>query len=224
MRTEGRLRWAIFTNSVVSDVDNPDAHLWRALGRLLRRHGHVATFFEPRGNDAVRALLRRSGSQALSEFRDRHPDIEYRTLEPRRGADLVDWMSRTLATADVALISASASDDLIGWLGKFTRPHLQTFVVDTGWNGSPANRSELGERIADFSAIALGHQQLEDTYRQTAPDVPIVQFGPLSLPDGLNDDEIEVACQRLMDEVVTARVDTSRLRYAPISRNGHRPD
>ena len=228
MTVEGRLRWAIFTNSVVSTIDNPDAHLWRALGRLLRLNDQEATFFEPRANDAVRALLEREGSRALSDFRGQHPDIEYRTLEPRRGAELVEWMSRTLATADVALIQANASDDLIVWLGKLTRPHLQTFVVDTGWNRPGNHRDDQRESLVDFSAIAVGNDELIASYRASAPGVPVRPFGPIpQLTQDANavaDQEavLRRACQRLLDLVVDIRVENSATGTAPISPNGHR--
>jgi len=224
MKTEGRLRWAIFTNSVVSAVENPDAHLWRALGRVLRRDRHEATFYEPRGNDAVRALLQRSGSGALSEFRGQHPDIEYRTLEPRRGAELVEWMTRTLATADVALVPVNASGEIINWLGKLTRPHLQTFVVDTGWNGPAADRAELGKHLTGFSAIALGDKDLAETYSQIASGAAIINFGPLPSPNVSQSEALDAAAKRLIEGVVAARVDTSSDRKAPLSPNGHRPD
>ncbi len=229
MKTEGRLRWAIFTNSVVSAMENPDAHLWRTLGRLLRQSEHEAIFFEPRGNDAVRALLQHSGSGALSDFRGRHPDIEYRTLEARRGADLVEWMTRTLATADVALITANASDDLVGWLGKLTRPHLQTFLVDTGWNGTVNARPDRGEHFSEFSAIVLGNDALADAYRALVPDVPILSFGPSPKPevvidlDSDQDQALEDACQRLTNLIVNLHVEASAARRAPLNPNGHRP-
>jgi hypothetical protein len=229
MKIEGRLRWAIFTNSVVSAMENPDAHLWRTLGRLLRQSEHEVTFFEPRGNDAVRALLQHSGSRALSEFRGRHPDIEYRTLESRRGAELVEWMTRTLATADVALITANASDDLIGWLGKLTRPHLQTFLVDTGWNGTINARPDRGEHFSEFSAIVLGDDRLSVAYQALVPNVPILTFGPLPKPDvtvDLDRDQgqaLEDGCQRLTDLVVNLHVEASVARRAPLNPNGHRP-
>ena len=230
MKVAGRLRWAIFTNSVVSAMENPDAHLWRTLGRLLKQGGHEATFFEPRGNDAVRALLQHAGSGALSDFRGRHPDIEYRTHEPRRGADLVEWMTRTLATADVALMTANASDDLIGWLGKLTRPHLQTFLVDTGWNGAINARPGRREHYSEFSAIVLGDAALTEAYQALVPDVPILTFGPLPKPDVTidldrdQDQALEDGCQRLTNLVVNLHVEASAARHAPLNPNGHRPN
>jgi len=204
----GKLRWIIFTSSVISTVDNPDAHLWRALGVALARMSQSATFYEPRANAPLRALLERSGSRALAEFRARHAEIVYRTHEQRRGADLVEWMSRTLATADVALIQSTASPNLIAWLGKLTRPHLRTFLVDTGWNTHEPASSPSPELASEMTAFLLGDEQLVARYRQATPSARILTFGPLpSLDSG--DDQWEPdatmlasAVDRLIDAVI----------------------
>lgn len=227
MKTQGRLRWAIFTSSVLSAIDNPDAHLWRALGTRLSAIGHDAIFFEPRGNEAVRALLRRSGSRPLKEFRAQHPEIEYRTLEPKQGADLVEWMTRTLATADVAVIQASASPDLIAWLGKLTRPHLQTFYLDSGWNQPGRAADQMPDELSEYTAILAGDDQLVRKYAEVAPRVRILPFGPLPDIQPLDDlaaadtSQLSQACQRLIDVVTATRVDTATQRRAPIIPNGH---
>lgn len=203
----GRLRWIIFTASVLSTEDNPDAHLWRALGGRLSQLGHHATFYEQRGNAPLRALLQHSGSRALTEFRARHPEIAYRTHEQRRGADLVEWMTRTLATADVALAQATANPDLIGWLGKLTRPHLQTFMVDTGWNDPERLASLPVDTLESLTAILLGGERQAQQYRTEIPSARLLSFTPLPTVESLEQHDqgdeqmLVVACDRLIEAV-----------------------
>jgi hypothetical protein len=221
-----RTRWAVFTASVLSSVDNPDAYLWRTLATLLRQRGDEAIFYEPRGNAALRALLQRSGSGALKEFRSRHPDIEYRTLEPRVGAELVEWMTRTLATADVALVQSTASPLLIEWLGKLTRHHLRTFFVDSGWDHLSASETNLAEHLAGFTAIAAGSELVERRYQGIAPGMTIVTFGPLPDPSSLDDSSVRGAtalragCERLVSLVIAERENAHHERNSRISPNG----
>ncbi len=229
MSSENRSRWAIFAASVISPVDNPDAYLWRALGARLKQLGQDATFFEPRGNAALRALLHRSGSAALKDFRLNHPDVEYRTLEPRTGADLVEWMTRTLATIDVALIQSNAPAPLIEWLGKLTRPYLQTFFVDTGWNIDSEQMLPDPEILRSYSAIVAGHDRLVARYEAAMEGTVAVQsFGPLpdigaTDPPGENDlVALDQATNRLIEIVDAVRARSSAKPSGPIGPNGHR--
>jgi hypothetical protein len=228
VKAEGRLRWAIFTASVVSAIDNPEAYLWRVLGSRLREIGHEAFFFEPRGNEPVRALLHRSGSRALKEFSFRHPDVEYRTLEPRKGADLVEWMTRTLATVDVAVIQSNVEPDLINWMGQLTRPHLQTFFLDSGWSDQQALSDALADQIRTYTAVLVGDERLVSSYAQIVPRDRVLSFGPL-LPVPQTEDltqeavaDLERACDRLIDIITARRIAESTQRRSQIGPNGHR--
>ncbi len=227
MGIEARLRWAIFTTSVVSAIDNPDALLWRALGTRLHQMGHQAIFYEPRGNEALRALLLRSGASALLQFRASFPDIEYRTFETRTGADLVEWMTRTLATADVALIQAGSSPDLVTWLGELTRPHLQTFYIDAGWSERKREGDRAAQQLTGFTSVVVGEAQRADEPVEFASGVRVLSFGPLPRIQQLDDfaatnPELGDACQRLIDVVIAAHRKATAERRAPHSPNGHR--
>jgi len=125
-----RWRWVIFVRSVLSTVENPGGQLFRALGRALVRRGQEVLFLEERGNPAVRALLRQRGAAGLVELRNDWPELAYQTYERRAGADLVEWLSRTLATADVALVELGVAPELVYWVGELTRPHLRTYLLD----------------------------------------------------------------------------------------------
>ena len=229
MSSDNSPRWAIFTTSVLSPVDNPDAYLWRALGTRLRQLGHEATFFEPRGNAALRALLQRSGSNALKDFRIQHPDIEYRTLEPKQGAEFVLWMTRILATTDVALIQSSTTADFIEWLGKLTRPHLQTFFVDTGWNEHSGYEMTDRDNLQRYSSVLVGSDRLIEPYETTtASAVAVHSFGPLpnidpgGEPIANNASALNQAIDRLIEVVLSVHTRIQAQRSGLVGPNGHR--
>ncbi len=226
MESDVRLRWAIFTTSVVSAIHNPDAHLWRELGSQLRAMDHEAFFFEPRGNEALRALLQQSGAEPLRSFHSQYPDIEYRTLESRTGADLVDWMSRTLATVDVAIIQSNTSPDLINWLGKLTRPHLQTFYFNGGWGRPVLPPNQTVEQLDRFTAVVVGDDELAEKYTEILSANRVLRIGPLSeigpdeTPSSSASAELSAACRRLIGVVTKAALDATKSRRAPLSPNG----
>jgi len=125
-----RWRWVLFVRSVLSDVENPGCSVLRAFGETLVAAGQEVLFLEERGNPAVVALLRQQGARALTTFAHDHPQLRYHTYERRFGADLVEWLGRTLATADIAVVELGVDATLAGWVGTLTRPHLQTYLLD----------------------------------------------------------------------------------------------
>lgn len=122
--------WVFFVRSVLSDVENPACSVLRAFGETLVAAGQEVLFLEERGNPAVVALLRQQGARALTAFAHDHPQLRYHTYERRFGADLVEWLGRTLATADIAVVELGVDATLAGWVGALTRPHLQTYLLD----------------------------------------------------------------------------------------------
>jgi hypothetical protein len=170
-----RLRWAIFTVSIISSVDNPNAHLWRAFGRRLQQRENVATFFETRGNRAVKALLRRERSEGLNAFRERFPDIHYQTVEPRTGFALAEWLTRILSTVDIALVDRDASPELIAALSEFSRPFLQTFLIDPGWSADQIDPTPL----PNFTGVLAGNDALVARYAEATDGARVYRLGPL---------------------------------------------
>ena len=203
-----RLRWAIFSRSVVSAVDNPDAYLLRALGQALQTRGQEATFFEERANEAVRTLLRRSGGRALADFRGRYPEIDYRTIETRTGADLVEWLTRTLGTFDIVLALIDAPAELVRWLGRLTRTHLRTYLLDTGY-GSPLDDTELEAREpGSYSGVFVGSDTVAARYGRYVALGRIHHLGPLPEPAALAEfseakpSQLNEPAARLADQLI----------------------
>lgn len=178
-----RTRWAIFAASVISADGNPDAYLLRALGRVLVRDGHEVTFYEERGNPALQRLLRHEGARGLDAFRTAYPDIIYRTIERRAGADLVEWLTRTLATADVALVQPGAPEQLATWVGRLTRRHLRTYLLHTGWSGQETPQDIAVLEPSNFSGIFTGPSAVHNA----VPSDRLRRLDALPDPEGFDD-------------------------------------
>ena len=221
-----RLRWAIFASSVLSAVGNPEAHLWRTIGTVLTHQNNEATFFEERGNPALRALLQQSGGTALLQFRERFPEIQYRTLDRRTGYDLADWLTRTLSTVDIAVAQRDAPGELIAILSDFSRPYLQTFLVDCGWDRQSPEPTADMSRFAGLTGVLVANESLAETYRGA---VPVDRIHLLdALPERAPDDNIYHRSPELLDNAARQIIDTissisqgiRRARGAQILSNG----
>lgn len=217
-----RLRWAIFTVSIISSVDNPSAHVWRAVGRRLQQRENVATFFETRGNRALQALLQRERSEGLTAFRERFPDIHYQTVDQRSGFGLAEWLTRTLATVDVALVDRDASPELIATLSEFSRPFLQTFLIDLGRSSEPIDPAPL----MNFTGVLAGNDALVATYERAIEAARVYRFGPLSADLAENEPSeqqiaaLDDAAEQAITTVVRASEKIRRTRGTQIVANG----
>ena len=76
--TQQHLRVVVFSPSIVSDVDNPQAGDVRALCQALVDLGCDVTHLEVRGNPWLRALLETQGAEPLRTFNRDYPLIRYR--------------------------------------------------------------------------------------------------------------------------------------------------
>ncbi|HET9015249.1 MAG TPA: hypothetical protein VFN57_06615 [Thermomicrobiaceae bacterium] len=181
-------RWTVFTRSVVSAVGNPDAYLFRALGDALAAAGYDALFFEDRANPAAVELLRVRGARALDDLRARHPSLHYRTVQPRGGLELAEWLGGVLATADIAIVQHDAPAELARAVGRLTRPHLQTFLLDSGL-GVPLDESAVAERHPErLSGVFVGRANAADAYAAIVSPDRLHRFGPPEVDDGPLDD------------------------------------
>lgn len=220
--SDDQLRWVIFTVSIISSIDNPSAHLWRAIGRRLHQRENVATFFETRGNRAVQALLRRERSEGFSAFRTRFPDIHYQTVDQFSGFALAEWLTRTLSTVDVALVDRDASPELIAALSEFSRPFLQTFLIDPGWNAEPIDPTPL----ANFTGVLAGNDALVASSAEATDAARVYEFGPL--PATLAEPEptaeqvaaLDDAADRAIAKIISVSEKIRRARGTQIVANG----
>jgi hypothetical protein len=217
-----RLRWAIFPRSIISSVENPAAHLWRAFERPLRRRGDTVTFFETRGNEALRAMLLRDRSSGLNAFRERFPEIHYQTVDQRSGVALAEWLTHTLSTIDIAVVDHDASPELIATLSAFSRPFLQTFLVDPGWSSDAI----VSESLANLTGVLAGNDVLVAHYARVIEPERVYPFGPL--PDDLTDRDpneaqaaaLDAAAGRAITTIVSVSETIRRARGTQVVANG----
>lgn len=163
-----RFRWVIFVRSLVAAQEHPPAQMFRFLGRYLLQHNQEVVFLEQRANPLTVRALRQRGAAALQELTRDWPDLRYHTVELRYGADLSEWLGRTLATADSALVELGVQPELAYWVGQLTRPHLQTFLLDL-WPETPELdpfRKELDP--ASYTAV-ICHPRLVPCYQGSSP-------------------------------------------------------
>lgn len=140
------LRMVVFGESIVSDWGNPAATSWRALPRALLAAGHDAVFLERRKNDAMVALLRARGADAMKAFGRRYPDILNRTYDLPRGAERSVWFGREVSTADAAIVLDNAPDEIFAEIAAYDTPRLVKILARTPAKRTvpvPENRFDL---------------------------------------------------------------------------------
>lgn len=183
-----RLRWVIFVRSIVAVDEHPPALVFRLLARSLARHQQEAVLLEERANPLTVAALRSHGAAVLRELATAWPDVRYQTVEQRTGADLVEWLGRTLATADLALVELGVREELAYWVGQLTRPHLKTFLLDL-MPDEPA-LAAMRQRLdpATFTGI-ICHPANAPAYRgrTSARQIVLVEGEPTELASAIAD-------------------------------------
>jgi hypothetical protein len=206
-----RRRWACFPNSIVSDYENQEAHLYRAMARHIAALQDEARFYEERANPWLRNMLTREGAASFLDFQRHHPEVDYTTYDPRTGAELADWLTRVLATVDIVVVDSSAPSEMVRWIGELTRPRLHTFLLDP--RGEDPSRLESMERIEYYTGICIPDSQSEavqGVIREQQRLIPIQPSPPAAASNGQASRHIERSAQFLVNEIVRV-VDESLL-------------
>lgn len=113
-----------FTESVVGYVDNPTAIYTRGLAHGLSLRGNDIRIVEQRQNAAFARTLQVAGSVAARHFYETFRTVQHHTYEPRRGAHLLEWITRELALIDVAVAVGGIDPELCRWLANISREGL----------------------------------------------------------------------------------------------------
>ncbi|MDQ6671102.1 MAG: glycosyltransferase, partial [Chloroflexota bacterium] len=90
-------RFALFYQSLVSDWNHGNAHFLRGMMRALQACGHTTICYEQADNWSLTNLLR-INPEAVSQFRDRFPDLDFATYPIE---DAERFLRERLAQADV---------------------------------------------------------------------------------------------------------------------------
>ena len=118
------MKLTFFAGSVVGYVGNPTAIYTRGLAHGLSLRGNEIRVVEERQNRAFSATLRAVGSGAARHFHESFRTFQHHTYEPRRGAQLLEWVTRELALIDVAVAVAGIEAELCRWLANVSRDGL----------------------------------------------------------------------------------------------------
>jgi len=224
-RGGGVTRFALFSQSVISDWNHGNAHFLRGLMRALQTRGHRTTCFEQVDNWSLSNLLA-INPRAIEEFEAAFPDLTFERYE--LGPHLEEWLRARLAQTDVVLVHEWNSPEVIRLLGALTQEYgIRAFFHDTHYRVvlDTEHRENLG--LEHYSGILAYSPSVADRYRQLgfenvhvfheAADTTV--FEPLTVPkttdvvfvgnygDGDRSDELE-------DYVFGPRPSLRNLRYA----------
>jgi hypothetical protein len=201
-----RRRWALFPRSVISDFENPSAHLYRAMARQIATLNDEARFYEERANPWLRGMLKNEGSSGFRRFQETHPEVTYVTYEPREGHRLAEWLSLALATVDIVIVDSAITPTLIQWIGELTRPQLHTFLFDP--DKRAASLDLEAQRVSWYSGICTVEASAADLSIRN--EQHLITFGPTLPGLGSNGNaftEVDATARSLVEDVVEA-VDT----------------
>jgi hypothetical protein len=155
---ERRLKVTFFVGSVVGYVDNPTAIYSRGLAHGLSLRGNEVRIVEERQNEAFARTLREVGAGATLAFHDHFRTVQHHTYEARRGAQLLEWVTREIALIDTAIAVDGLEPELCRWLANLTREGLTRVYLTF----DPAS-------LTDETVSAL---ELEKFDQILAPDQP----------------------------------------------------
>jgi len=165
------MRVAIFSESAIGYVDNPEALYARGLAWGLAGRGHSVRMLEERRNPALRRTLERDGSAVSRHVYEAFPGVLMHSFEPRTGGRLMEWVARELSLVDLALAAHGLPVELGRWIANLDHANLTRVFVSYRPNElTPALIEEL--ELARFDLLlAAGPQPGELEWSPIEPCV-----------------------------------------------------
>jgi hypothetical protein len=111
-----QLRLVVFSQSIISDIGNPQATTVRAMCQAFADAGHDVTHLELRGNPAMMRMLKSRGYAPMRAFNERYPRIRYRQYDLLAGTEWAVWFGRETAIADAVVAYPGTPDEVISEL------------------------------------------------------------------------------------------------------------
>ncbi len=122
--TQTKIRVVVFSPSIVSTIENPQAATVRAMCQALIDLGCDVTHLEERGNAWYRAMLETDGSAPLRQFNLDFPLVRYRFYDLLRGMERSVWFGRELSTADLCVVYPGSPDEVTEEIAGFAVPQV----------------------------------------------------------------------------------------------------
>ena len=189
-------RVAIFSESAIGYVHNPEALYARAIAWGFHQQGRHVRMLEERRNAALRRTLESVGSAASRHAFEAFPGILIHSFEPRSGASLMEWVSRELSLVDLAIAIDGAGEELTRWIANLDHRTLTRIFVTYRPNeltGERAGQLELerfdavfasSEPAAGIKWLAVGRSITEQDLRSVPPHyLPAADEESLEPPD-----------------------------------------
>jgi len=162
-----QLRLVIFSQSIISDIGNPQATTTRAMCQAFAEAGHDVTHLEQRGNPALMRMLKTRGYAPMRAFNVRYPSIRYRQYDLLAGAERAVWFGRETAIADAVVAYPDTPDEVISELESRDTVNVLRF-----WPGAGDQLSELLPLWTDPAVLTREPSAPRDDYCVVAYDDP----------------------------------------------------
>lgn len=193
------MNFAIFGHSIRSDWNHGNAHFLRGLMRALEELGHHAIFYEANRNWSVDNLREEHGEAPLLDFTAHFPNLRYKLYNPvilRHPQRLRDWLRRSLADVDVALVHEWNEPALVVELGRMRRagdfgPNLRALFHDTHYRAYSEPQTMRALQLENYDALLSFSPAITEIYQRdfALPHVYTVHeaadpdlFRPIALP------------------------------------------
>ena len=184
-----QLRLVVFSQSIISDIGNPQATTVRAMCQAFADAGHDITHLEKRGNPALMRMLKTRGYAPMRAFNERYPRIRYRQYDLLTGTERAVWFGRETAVADAVVaypgtpdevISELATRDVAGILRFWSGASGQSIELLSLWTDPAVLIRETNELREDGCVVAY-----DDEAVANRPGWPRISAGSLAGPDWL---------------------------------------
>jgi hypothetical protein len=212
-----QLRLVVFSQSIISDIGNPQATTVRAMCQAFAETNHDVTHLEQRGNPALLRMLKTRGYAPMRAFNERYPQIRYRQYDLPAGAERAVWFGREIATADAVVAYPGAAVEVVSQLEARDSASVVRF-----WPGADDRSRELLANWTDpavLPRIAPGLRDellvvaYDDIIELDRPDWPRVSVGAANPSGGLFVPEVlvEDRYQRAQTVAMDAEEDLARI-------------
>lgn len=169
-----KLRFVVFSPSIISDLGNPQATTVRAMCQALIDLGHDVTHLEPRVNPFVTELLHTRGYGPVRSFNARYPLLRYRQYEPTGGFARRVWFSREIGTADVVVAYPGCGDEVMEEVIGLESPRMLAFFPGAERVGADLLDAWFQPAVVPVAASGERSGTLAVAY-DTRPDIEAAQ-------------------------------------------------
>ena len=157
------MRFVFFCQSLVSDWNNPGAHLLRGVAAELLESGHGVQIYEPADGWSLHNLLEQGGAGLLKAFSATYPQLRSHFYDPQR-LDL----DQLLDEADVVIVHEWSEPELLRQLSRH-RAHSTRYKLlfhDAPHRSLQQPRPLRATLLSHFDGILAASDSLRRLYHE----------------------------------------------------------